>query len=90
MTHDGAASLELSDATPRAQARYLARLRATAPRARLERALRLSERMRQATMADVKRQNPTATEDELAIAFLRRVYGEAVAARFSAHRRRSK
>ena len=86
MTHEGAASLELSDTTPRAMQRYLERLRATPPRERLERALRLSEQMRSATMSDVRRQHPAASDDELAIAFLRRVYGDAIADRFAAHR----
>lgn len=86
MTHEGAASLELSDTTPRAMKRYLERLRATPPRERLERALRLSEQMRSATMSDIRRQHPEATDAELAIAFLRRVYGDALADRFAAHR----
>lgn len=66
--------------------RYLARLRETPPRERLERALRLSERVRDATMADIRRQNPGASAEVLAVAFVRRVYGEEVARRFSAHR----
>jgi hypothetical protein len=86
MSHEGAASLELSDTTPRALQRYLERLRATPPRERLERALRLSEQMRDATMSDVRRQHPEATDDELAIAFLRRVYGDELADRFAARR----
>jgi hypothetical protein len=67
--------------------RYLERLRATPPRARLERALRLSEQMRDATMSDVRRQHPNASKDELAIAFLRRVYGDAIADKFAARHR---
>lgn len=86
MAHDGSAALKLNDTTPRAMARYLERLRATPPRARLERALRLSEQVRSATMTDVRHQLPGATEDELAIAFLRRVYGPLVADRFAARR----
>lgn len=88
MAHEGAAALELTDTSPRAQARYLERLRATSPRARLERALRLSEGLRRATMADVKKQHPGASDNELAVAFLRRVYGNEVADRFLAHRTR--
>jgi hypothetical protein len=61
--------------------RYLERLRATAPRARLERALRLSEQMRNATMSDVRKQHPGATDRELAVEFVRRTYGERLAAR---------
>lgn len=80
MAHDGAA--ELSDTTSRAMERYLERLRATSPRLRLERALRLSEQMRSATMGDVRRQHSDATEHGLAVAFLRRVYGDEIATRF--------
>lgn len=87
MSHDGAASLKFGDTTPRALKRYVERLRATPPRERLERALRLSERARAATMSDVRRQHPNATKRELAVAFVRRVYGDAIADRFAAHQR---
>jgi hypothetical protein len=87
MTHDGATSLQLSDTTPGAMKRYLERIRSTPPRQRLERALRLSERARAATMSDVRRQHPNASELELAIAFIRRVYGDAIADRFAKHHR---
>lgn len=87
MNHEGAASLQLSDTTPGALKRYLDRLRATPPRERLERALRLSERARGATMSDVRRRNPTATNKEVAVAFVRRVYGDAIADRFARHQR---
>lgn len=86
MPHDGSEALKLTDTTPRAMARYWERLRATPPRERLERALRLSEQTRAATMADVRRQLPGASEDEVAIAFLRRVYGDELADRFAARR----
>lgn len=85
MSHDGSASLRLSDTTPRAMARYLERLRAVPPRARLERALRLSEQVRSATMADVQKQNPASSKHELAVLFLRRVYGDKLADRFASH-----
>jgi hypothetical protein len=88
MSHEGAASVQLSDTTPRALQRYLERLRATPPRQRLERALRLSEQVREATMTDVRRQHPDASQAELALAFVRRVYGDELAARFAAHRTR--
>lgn len=86
MTHRGASDPQLSDTTPRAMKRYIERLRATPPRERLERALRLSQQVREATMSDVRRQHPDADATELAIAFVRRVYGEKLAARFAAHR----
>lgn len=88
MSHDGSEALKLTDTTPRAMARYWERLRATPPRERLERALRLSERVRAATMADVRKQLPGASEDEVAVAFLRRVYGDALADTFAARRAR--
>lgn len=83
MAHEGARA-QLSDTTPRALQRYVERLRATPPRERLARALRLSEQVRKATMADVRRQQPAATEEELAVAFIRRVYGDKLANRFAA------
>jgi len=82
MAHEGALS-QLSDTTPRARQRYLERLRATPPRERLARALRLSEQVREATMTDVRRKHPAATEEEIAVAFVRRVYGDALADRFA-------
>jgi hypothetical protein len=84
MSHDGAASQQLSDTSPRAAERYLQRLRETPPRERLERALRLSERVRASTLADVRRQLPGAPERDVAVAFLRRVYGDAIADRYAA------
>ena len=88
MPHDGSQAQTLTDTTPRAAARYWERLRATPPRERLERALRLSEQVRAATMADVRKQLPGASEDEVAVAFLRRVYGDALADSFAARRAR--
>jgi len=38
-------------------------------------------------MAEIERSMPGATKDELAIAFLRRVYGDVIADRFAARRR---
>ena len=86
MAHEGAAGAQLSDTTPRAMQRYLERLRATPPRERLERALRLSAQVRRATMSDVRRQHPGASEAEIAVAFVRRVYGDELADRFAARR----
>lgn len=37
-------------------------------------------------MADVRRQHPHASEAEIAIAFLRRVYGDELADKFAARR----
>jgi hypothetical protein len=87
MAHHGASSLIPSDTTSNAMRRYVERLRSTPPRERLERALRLSQQVRNATMADVRRKNPEASEADLAIAFLRRVYGDAIAERFAERRR---
>lgn len=84
MPHDGAASQALTDTSPRAEARYWERLRDTPPAERLERALRLSERVRALTWADVERQNPGASRRDLAVAFLRRVYGDELADRYAA------
>lgn len=88
MAHHGA-SPQLSDTSPRARERYFERLRAASPRERLQRALRLSEQVREATMSDVRRQHPGASEEEIAVAFIRRVYGNELADRFAArHTRR--
>lgn len=83
MAHEGSRS-QLTDTTPRAQQRYGERLRATPPGERLARALRLSEQVREATMADVRRQHSSASEEEIAVAFIRRVYGDKLAERFAA------
>ncbi|MGV3619270.1 MAG: hypothetical protein ACO1OB_00555 [Archangium sp.] len=88
MQHDAERSSLFTDMTPKAKARYLERIRETSPREKLERAFRLSETVRNATMTDVRRQNPNASEDEIATAFIRRVYGDQLADRFAARRRR--
>lgn len=82
--HRGELAATPQDTTTRAAERYAERLRATSPRARLERALRLSERVRAATMTDLRRQQPSASEAELAVAFVRRVYGDRLADRLAA------
>ena len=87
VAHNGEQALTLTDTTAKAEARYWERLRATPPREKLERALRLSEKLRAATMSDVRRQNPGASEEALAVAFIRRVYGDRLADRFAARRR---
>lgn len=81
--HRGELAATPQDTSARAADRYAERLRATSPRARLERALRLSERARNATMTDLRRQHPDASETELAVAFVRRVYGERLADRLA-------
>ena len=81
--HSGEKGAVQTDTSERAARRYAERLRETPPRERLERALRLSERARDATMSDVKRQHPGATKEELAVEFVRRVYGEHLAARLA-------
>ena len=88
--HRGEAAATPQDTSERAAARYSERLRATAARERLERALRLSERVRNATMTDVRRQHPGATEAEVAVAFVRRVYGDRLAERLAARLARRK
>lgn len=88
MTHSGEKATQLTDTTPRAQARYWERLRETPPRDRLRRAFALSAQVRGAAMADLRRQLPGAAPRELAVAFLRRVYGEEIASRFAARPQR--
>jgi hypothetical protein len=84
MAHNGEASLELTDTSARAEERYWERVRATPPRERLERALRLSAQVRAATLADVERQHPGASYRDLAVAFLRRGYGDTIADGYAA------
>lgn len=83
--HNGEASMTFTDTTPDAARRYWERVRETSPRDRLKRALRLSEQLKKMVMADLKKKNPGASERELAIAFLRRVYGDELAERFAKH-----
>jgi hypothetical protein len=82
MSHSGELSAAFSDTSPEAEARYYERLRATPPLERLKTAFRLSERVRNATMSDLKTKMPGASRDELALAFVRRVYGDEIAAQF--------
>ncbi len=84
MKHDGALAAAQSDTTPKAHARYLQRLAEAGPHEKLARALALSNRLLSATMAELRRSMPNATRGELAVAFVRRVYGEALASRFEA------
>jgi hypothetical protein len=79
--HDGARATEQTDTTLRAQARYLKRLQETSREDKLQRALALSARVRGAAMADLKRTMPDATRQELAVAFIRRLYGDELARR---------
>lgn len=83
--HNGEASMQFTDTTPEAARRYWERVRATAPRDRLKRALRMSEQLKKMVMADVRKKNPGASERDVAIAFLRRVYGDVIAERFAKH-----
>ena len=44
----------------------------------------MSERVRAAAWADIERQHPGASRRDLAVAFLRRVYGDVIADKFAA------
>lgn len=65
---------------------YWARIRSMSMHEKAERTFRLSARKRNATMSEVRRQNPELSEDEIAVAFIRRVYGDTLAERFAKHR----
>ena len=80
MAHDGSRAAAQQDTTPKALAHCLERVRNTPPRERLARAFALSNRARTATMSDVERSMPGASRNQVAVAFVRRVYGEALAA----------
>jgi hypothetical protein len=86
--HNGELAAAQTDTSPRAQARYLERLRAMTPRQRLQRALDLSAQVRARVMADLERSMPGATWEALAEAFLRRVYGDVIADRWAKRHRR--
>ena len=73
----------MTDTSARAEAAYFERLRATPPRERLERALRLSEQVRRATFRRIREAHPGATEAELKVLFVRQVYGDALADRLA-------
>ena len=81
MGHDGSQAAQQQDTTPKAAARYLERLRATPPREKLERALKLSAQVRAAAMAQVEKAMPGAPHSAHAVEFVRRVYGEELARR---------
>ena len=82
--HVGEKATHFTDTSERARQRYYERVRETPPVERLRRALQLSAQVRRATFNDVRRQHPGATERQLAIAFVRRVYGDALANRLMA------
>ncbi len=84
--HNGEAAAKFSDTSPAAQARYYALLRAMTPQQRFKRAMELTALARKLTMADVRRQNPGASARDIAIAFLRRVYGDEIADGFARRR----
>jgi hypothetical protein len=84
MAHDGSLASQQQDTTPKAAARYLERLRATPPRERLARALKLSAQVRAAAMVQVEKAMPGATHAAHAIEFVRRVYGEDLALKLQA------
>jgi hypothetical protein len=79
MKHSGELSAAVKDTSDAAERRYVERLQATPPLERLKVAFRLSERARNATMTDLRKKLPNATKEELAAAFLRRVYGDEIA-----------
>jgi hypothetical protein len=81
MAHNGAQATLLDDTSPKARAYYLSRLRAASAEDRLDRALRLSEQVRAATMAEIEERFRGASRDEVEMAFLRRVYGDEIAAK---------
>ena len=83
MSHDGSAAAAQTDTTPKALERYRQRIRSTPPRERLARAFELSNRVLAMTMADIERSMPQASVDEVAVAFVRRVYGDVLAARLA-------
>lgn len=89
MPHNGAQADLLDDTSPRARAHYLRRLKMASPEERLSRALRLTAQIRGATMAQIEERHKGASRDTIEIAFLRRVYGNEIAARV-AHWRRTR
>ena len=64
-----------TDTTPRAAALQLQLYRAAGPARRAQIAVELSEAVRSTTIAGIRRRHPEYSEREVALAFLRLVYG---------------
>jgi len=65
----------LSDTSPDVEARMTELYRAMTPRQRITRALNLSQTTRQLARAQLRRDHPEASEDELRIRFAQRTLG---------------
>lgn len=76
----------MSESTRPQDPERIERLRAMTPSQRLQLALALSAQARAAVMTEVQERMPHATKDELAVAFLRRMYGDEIADKFAARK----
>ncbi len=64
-----------TDTTPQAEAIQLELYRAAGPAGRVRIAVDLSEAVRQTALAGIRRRHPEFSEDEVADAFLKVMYG---------------
>jgi hypothetical protein len=71
----------MRDTSDAADRRYHELLREKAPHERLAQAMALSNAVRQMAMAGLRARHPAATEDELRVRYVVRVYGRAAAER---------
>lgn len=71
----------LRDTHASALARYHELLRAQAPHARLAQAVALTRATRQLAVAGIRQRHPLASEDEVRVRLVVRLYGRAVAER---------
>ncbi len=67
------------DTTPEAYKKHIEYLRGLTGEQRLEIAFELSDKARQELIADIKKQHPEFTKQQLIIEIIRRCYGEKLA-----------
>jgi hypothetical protein len=71
----------ITDTDRRAAARYRDLLRAQPPFARLHQAARLTAAVRRLAEAEIRRGHPAASDPEIKVRLVARIYGRAVAVR---------
>jgi hypothetical protein len=67
--------MQARDTTPRAAAIQLQLYRQASPSRRAQIAVELSDAVRSTALAGIRRRHPEYSEDEIALSFLRLVYG---------------
>ncbi|MBI5512530.1 MAG: hypothetical protein HY909_02110 [Deltaproteobacteria bacterium] len=67
--------MKANDTTSQADARYHTLLRRLSPAQRLEAAMRLSQAVREMTIAGIRQRHPGISDDELRVRLTARLYG---------------